>query len=332
VDEAAPTLWDLEAIVLVPGTRIIMRPNTPHSVLTILHALCHGGHFYVMSCMRDTLVGMTHAFMANSYITNTHHTKSRLLLRRMVIFAYMGLVDQALEDDDPDLEHLPDPGDMNSLMDLILLCIIGVTINLLDFRTYTHRAAKEEMTEWEKEQLAKFDCNGLSSSERQACQYVRGLGLFMLHWIDDHYSVKDADCRIVDGFAFHCLFAFIDGIKCYMELAEAQKDISSAPNCTLESLEDQIKSLFPPDSLHAKLRGQASDSAATVAHLLPQTTGYTVSEIKKPEKPASRISLEKAMLLGETMTDRRFRDGLEINFSMEAPDSLDEKPSKKRKR
>lgn len=311
-----------------------MRPNTPHSVLTIHHALCHGGHFYVMSCMRDTLVGMTHAFMANSYITNTYHTKTRLLLRRMVIFAYMGLVDQALEDDgmlfdknplpmlsafylDPDLEHLPDPGDMISLMDLISLCIIGVTINLLDFRTYTHRAAREEMTEWEKEQLTKFDCNGLSSSERQACQYVRGLSLSMLHWIDDHYSVKDADRRIVDGFAFHCLFAFLDGLKYYMELAEARTDISSAPNCTLESLEDQIESLFPPDSLYAKLRGQASDSAATVAHLLPQTTGYMVSEIKKPKKPASRISLEKGMLLGETMTDRRFRDGLEINFSME---------------
>jgi hypothetical protein len=75
---------------------------------------------------------------------------------------------------------------------------------------------------------------------------------------------------------------------------------------------------------------------------------YTVSEIKKPKKPASRISLEKAMLLGETMTDRRFRDGLKINFSMEGislfwkfdctwfilllgPNSLDEKPSKKRK-
>ena len=53
----------------------------------------------MMSCMADTLFGMTHAFVADSYITNTYHTKSRLLLRRMVIFAYQGLVDQALEDD-----------------------------------------------------------------------------------------------------------------------------------------------------------------------------------------------------------------------------------------
>ena len=81
--------------------------------------------------MTDTLIGMTHAFMADSYITNTYHTKSRLLLRRMVIFVYMGLVDQALEDDgmcfdgkplpmlsafclDPDVEHLPNPAKMDS--------------------------------------------------------------------------------------------------------------------------------------------------------------------------------------------------------------------------
>jgi len=76
-----------------------MRPNSPHAVFTIEHSICHGGHFYAMSCMTDTLFGMTHVFMADSYITNTYHTKSRLLLRRMVIFAYQGLVDQALEDD-----------------------------------------------------------------------------------------------------------------------------------------------------------------------------------------------------------------------------------------
>ena len=76
-----------------------MRPGSPHFVITIEHLICYGGHFYVMSCMTDTLFAMTHAFMADSYITNTYHAKSRLLLRRMVIFVYLGLVDQALEVD-----------------------------------------------------------------------------------------------------------------------------------------------------------------------------------------------------------------------------------------
>jgi hypothetical protein len=50
-------------------------------------------------------------------------------------------------------------------MDLISLCIIRVLINVLDFRTYTRdHAAREEMSKFEKEQLAKFDCNGWTSA------------------------------------------------------------------------------------------------------------------------------------------------------------------------
>jgi hypothetical protein len=312
-----------------------MRPDTPHTVITIEHSICYGGHFFVMSCMTDTLIGMTHAFMADSYITNTHHTKSRLLLRRMVIFVYLGLVDQALEDDgvyfdgklspnmlnafclDPDVEHLPNPAQMDSLMDLISLCIIGVLINVLDFRTYTHRAAGEEMSEFEKEQLAKFDCNGITSSERQACQYARGLALRMLQWIDDHYCVKDAETKTVRGFAFNCLFTFVQALRTYITEAEQQEDISSAPNCTLVSLDNQIESLFPPDSPQGVINAQVARSLLEIESLLPQTKGYTVAESKKPEKPGSRISLEETILLGETGADRRFKEGLKINFDME---------------
>jgi hypothetical protein len=312
-----------------------MRPDTPHTVITIEHSICSGGHFFVMSCMTDTLIGMTHAFMADRYITNTHHTKSRLLLRRMVIFVYLGLVEQALEDDgmcfdgkplpnmlsafclDPDVEHLPNPTKMDSLMDLISLCIIGVLINVLDFRTYTHRAAREEMSKFEKEQLAKFDCNGLTSSERQACQYVRGLALQMLQWIDDHYCVKDAEAKTVRGFAFNCLFTFVQALRTYIMEAEQQEDISSAPNCTLVSFDNQIESLFPPDSPQGVISAQVASSIREIECLLPQTKDYTVAESKKPEKPVSRISLEEATLLGETAADRRFKEGLKTNFAME---------------
>jgi hypothetical protein len=217
---------------------------------------------------------------------------------------------------DPDVEHLPNPAEMDSLMDLISLCIIGVLINVLDFRTYTHRAAEKEMSQFEKEQLSKFDCNGLSSSERQTCQYVRGLALRMLQWIDDHYCVKDAEAKTVRGFAFDCLFTFVEALRIYIRDAE-QEGVSSAPNCTLVSFNYQIKSLFPPDSLQGVVRTQVARGIHHLEYLLPKTKEYTVAESKKPEKPASRISLEEAMLLGETVADRRFQEGLKTNFAME---------------
>jgi len=218
---------------------------------------------------------------------------------------------------DPDVEHLPNPAKMDSLMDLISLCIIGVLINVLDFRTYTHRAAGEKMTEFEKEQLSRFDCNGLSSSERQGCQYVRGLALRMLLWIDNHYCVKDDEFKIVRGFAFNCLFTFVEALRSYMKEAERQEGISSVPNCTFVSLDAQIGSLFPPDSPQGVIRSQVAKSILHIGYLLPKTTKYTVTESKKPEKPAFRISLEEAMLLGETVADRRFKEGLKTNFAME---------------
>jgi len=217
---------------------------------------------------------------------------------------------------DPDVEHLPNPAEMDSLMDLISLCIIGVLINVLDFRTYTHLAAGKEMSQFQKEQLSKFDCNGLSSSERQTCQYVRGLALRMLQWIDDHYCVKDAEAKTVPGFAFNCLFTFVEALRIYIRDAE-QEGVRSAPNCTLASFNDQIKSLFPPDSLHGVIRIQVARSILHLEYLLPKTKKYTVAKSKKPEKPASRISLEEAMLLGETAADRRFQEGLKTNFAME---------------
>jgi hypothetical protein len=228
----------------------------------------------------------------------------------MVIFVYLGLVEQALEDDgmcfdgkplpnmlsafcsDPDVEHLPNPAKMDSLMELISLCIIGVLINVLDFRTYTHRTAGEEMSECEKEQLAKFDCNGLSLSERQSCQYVRGLALHMLQWIDDHYCVKDAEAKTVRGFAFDCLFTFVQALRTYIMVAE-QEGIKGAPNCTLVSLDNQIKSLFLPGSPQGAMSARVARNTHKIECLLPQTKGYTVAERKKPEKPVSQIPLEE---------------------------------------
>ena len=220
---------------------------------------------------------------------------------------------------DPNVEHLPNPANMDSLMDLILLCIIGVLINVLDFRTYTYCAtyAREEMSKFEKEQLSEFDYNGLSLSERQACQYVCGLALRMLQWIDDHYCVKDAEGQIVHAFTFNCLFTYVEALRTYMKEADEWEDISSTPNCTLVFLNNQIESLFPSHSPLGVIHSQVAGSIVQINHLLPKTKKYTVTESKKPKKPSSRISLKEAMLLGETVADRGFKEGLKTNFAIE---------------
>lgn len=69
-----------------------MRPNTPHIVFTLEHAVCIGGHFYATSTLQDTLYGLEHNFFLGHLITNTEHIASRLLLRRFAHFFHRRLI------------------------------------------------------------------------------------------------------------------------------------------------------------------------------------------------------------------------------------------------
>jgi hypothetical protein len=48
------------------------------------NTICHGGHFYSVTTLLATAVGMIHAFIGEALLTNTHHVPSRFLLRKMV--------------------------------------------------------------------------------------------------------------------------------------------------------------------------------------------------------------------------------------------------------
>jgi hypothetical protein len=76
-----------------------MRPNLPHAVYTPEHAICHGGHFYAISTIQDTMFGLVHSFITGNLVTNTDHVSSRLLLRRMAHF-YHGAFVQGVVDKD----------------------------------------------------------------------------------------------------------------------------------------------------------------------------------------------------------------------------------------
>lgn len=69
-----------------------MRPNTPHIVFTLEHAICTGGHFYATSTLQDTLYGLEHHFFIGHLVTNTDHIASRLLLRRFAHFFHNRLI------------------------------------------------------------------------------------------------------------------------------------------------------------------------------------------------------------------------------------------------
>jgi hypothetical protein len=69
-----------------------MRPNQPHAVYTPEHAICHGGHFYAISTIQDTMAAFVHCFVSGNFVMNMEHSSSRLLLRRMAHFYHGAFV------------------------------------------------------------------------------------------------------------------------------------------------------------------------------------------------------------------------------------------------
>ncbi|KAH6891575.1 hypothetical protein BKA70DRAFT_1119956, partial [Coprinopsis sp. MPI-PUGE-AT-0042] len=154
-----PEGWTLEAVVLMPGTRLIMAPNTPHAVWTLEDSICHGGHFYTIPTLLDTAAGLIHTFIRDGDVTNTSHTAaSRLLLRRLVHYfhqsfivndgsydasrescrsiAYSLLISQHFPITDADADHLPDFTDPNTFHAVFSLLFLIELQNVLDPRSY----------------------------------------------------------------------------------------------------------------------------------------------------------------------------------------------------
>lgn len=69
-----------------------MRPGVPHYVYGVENTIIHGGHFYCVSQMQATVDSLVHTFILSDFISNTFHHPSRELLRRIVVFWALGLL------------------------------------------------------------------------------------------------------------------------------------------------------------------------------------------------------------------------------------------------
>lgn len=70
-------------------------PGQPHFVFGYAHSICLGGHYYLTDHMQKTLQALIHSFVLHEFLTNTSHP-TRALLRRMVLFYHMGLIEDEI--------------------------------------------------------------------------------------------------------------------------------------------------------------------------------------------------------------------------------------------
>ncbi|KAL0572373.1 hypothetical protein V5O48_009588 [Marasmius crinis-equi] len=108
-------------IVLRPGDVLLMRPCTPHYVVTLENSLCHGSHFFAATTMTDTCVGIMHTFTHQLHITNQPDVEHRLTLARVMCYWESFLVDSTYFDRDRLLADVPNLKTSSGVFDFLSL-------------------------------------------------------------------------------------------------------------------------------------------------------------------------------------------------------------------
>jgi len=212
-----------------------MRPNTPHFVVTPDSAICHGGHFYAMSTIRDTIFGIYHMFVASKNITNTEHTKdAHLLFRRLVIYCHYILIQNQDKQGLPESlkAHVPDVSTFEGVLDLFMLCIVMELGDLVNPLAY------------QKKHQRDHDCDHNHLCTIHAC----GLARNICRWWRINYMFFDpTDNTGIDGdIIFEDLFCqHVNTLVVYKRLAEAKDIHGDVLECTAEVLESLVKKYFP---------------------------------------------------------------------------------------
>jgi hypothetical protein len=211
-----------------------MRPNTPHFVLTPESAICHGGHFYAMSTIRDTIFGMYHMFAASRTITNTEHTEDAFtLLRRMVVYMHYILVQGKSRSTEQHSPHVPDVSTFEGALDFFMLCVVMELGDLLNPLAYKKKARRDrDRDHWNR--LCTIHSRGLA---RELRGWWRGCYMFI--------DPETAD--LVDGEGvFNDIFSqHMNVLIAYKSLAEEKGIVGEVEECTAAALEKLVKQYFP---------------------------------------------------------------------------------------
>ncbi|KAF8177881.1 hypothetical protein BJ912DRAFT_1063437 [Pholiota molesta] len=279
----------VEAVILTPGTRLYMRP----------------GH-----------VMWTHTIIvASNYMTNTYHSGSRLLLRRIITFYFEGLEQNKWDMDDPVWEHLPklmpldaasDDPDVNSMEhaeNLFSACCLAIFSNVLDPKMYCHPQVDVgcKPNEQQQEEMERYDRNAMSVEERNACATVRGLAYKLLDWFSFHYRFVPlaSEAPSENGSDTRQIFESMLAQQAYAIYLAKQKADEEGLDSSLDAdalLEEHFMDSTPLKLLHA-------DFSKLQLRVLTPAFAYTPTE-------------KKVDIWVKTPLDCAFEQGFKVDFDI----------------
>ncbi|RXW11671.1 hypothetical protein EST38_g14184 [Candolleomyces aberdarensis] len=165
--------YEVEGILLTPGTQIIMPPGMLHAVFTIEASVCSGCHYYSWPTMELTLHALVRSVILCEHINNTEEygVQCRQILIRMMCFLHevMILGDETHETN-ADLPRLTTAEDWRVLSSFF--CLIKL-LNVVTRSTYCPIKLPNRLAQ--ETNHISLDQNQLSIDERQDMVWARGL-------------------------------------------------------------------------------------------------------------------------------------------------------------
>ncbi|TFK18404.1 hypothetical protein FA15DRAFT_709888 [Coprinopsis marcescibilis] len=161
--------WRWEAVLLQPGKKLYMRPNTVHAVWTLEDSICIGRHFINKSSMVESLVNMVVCLTGGRYFTNIDHPEFRPLFHKVMLFHHeVHVVGMKTENK----QHLLLPTDTRDLPQLIALLLIVVMDDIFNDAFY------------------RDENPGLTTEGICYTSYIRSVALGFVQWLDEAYAIS----------------------------------------------------------------------------------------------------------------------------------------------
>ncbi|KAH6874343.1 hypothetical protein BKA70DRAFT_1449404 [Coprinopsis sp. MPI-PUGE-AT-0042] len=123
-----------EGVLLPPRSRLFMRSNTVHRVITVDHSIVKGGHFFNRGTLMETFFNNIVCLLGGKVLMNTEHPGMRVYIHRILILHYehycLGRPHRQYK------HHLLDPEKPEEMSQLQALLMLGVLEDVLNPRNY----------------------------------------------------------------------------------------------------------------------------------------------------------------------------------------------------
>ena len=133
---------------------------------------------------------------------------------------------------------------MDSVMDIVSACMIGILINVLDTDTYLFPISEEKISKKWRQRFKRDDFNVMLKIDRMACTYICGLSWSLLRWLEENFVLlkNDREADFVE--LTNSLLVDSCIILWRFNRRIAEQSVEGAPACNLDPIKCQLEAVL----------------------------------------------------------------------------------------